>query len=274
VADGAVRAGRLGGGDIARVRRSVDRLSRLMGCHRPGVRGTVDFDPELIRADIDPVELAERLILGDERRVSICLQGPPGTGKSAWVRHLADRLGMEVLIRRASDLMSPYVGETEQRIALAFGMARDAGAFLVFDEADSLLGERRDARHSWEVSRVNEMLTWMESHPLPFACTTNLGGSLDGASARRFLFKVTLDFLDRDRSRLAFRRWFGREAPPALDGVEELTPGDFEVVRRKARVMGREEDAEELVALLGAEVAARPGRRAPVGFLGHGGACR
>jgi len=272
VADGAIRAGHLGGGDIDLVQRSVDRLSRLMGCGRPGDRREVDFDPALIHADLDPVELAERLVSGNERRFSMCLQGPPGTGKSAYVRYLADRLGMEVLFRRASDLMDMYVGQTEKRIAMAFEMARDAGAFLVFDEADSLLGDRRNARYSWEVSQVNEMLTWMESHPLPFACTTNFGSSLDAATARRFLFKITLDSLDRNQSRLAFHRWFGREAPLTLDRVNELTPGDFDVVRRKARVMGQMDDGEELVEMLQAEVLARPGhRQISAGFLGHVG---
>jgi hypothetical protein len=40
-----------------------------------------------------------------------------------------------------------------------------AGAFLVLDEADSLLLERADAVRSWEISEVNGMLTWMEQHP-------------------------------------------------------------------------------------------------------------
>ena len=34
---------------------------------------------------------------------------------------------------------------------------------LVHGEADSLLTDRRFAVRSWEVSQVNEMLTWMES---------------------------------------------------------------------------------------------------------------
>ena len=90
--------------------------------------------------------------------------------------------------------MSMWVGGTERRIAAAFAEARDTGAFLVFDEADSLLAVRRFAHRSWEVSQVNEMLTWMESHPLPFACTTNFGEHLDPATLRRFVFKVTLDY--------------------------------------------------------------------------------
>ena len=65
-------------------------------------------------------------------------------------------MGLEVVQKRASDLMSMWVGGTEQRIAAAFAAARDAEQFLVFDEADSLLADRRFAQRSWEVSQVNE----------------------------------------------------------------------------------------------------------------------
>ena len=267
VAEGAVVAGKLGGGDLELVRRNVARMARLLGCDRPRVRGAVDFDLALIRADTDPVDLAERLVGGGERRFSLCLQGPPGTGKSAYARYLAGRLGLEVLHKRASDLMSCWVGDTEKNIAGAFAEARDSGAFLIFDEADSLLGSREYAQRSWEVSQVNEMLTWMESHPLPFACTTNYGERLDSATLRRFVFKVTLDYLDKDQARAAFLGWFDMTPPPELDALDMLTPGDFEVVRRKARVLGQMTDAAALVAMLRAECEAKPGHRAPIGFV-------
>ena len=113
----------------------------------------------------------DRLEHSGERRFSICLQGPPGTGKSAYTRYPADRLGLEVMHRRASDLKSMWVGGTEQNIARAFAEARDTEAFLIFNEADSLLADWRGAHRSWEVAQVNEMVTWMESHPLPFVCS-------------------------------------------------------------------------------------------------------
>ncbi len=47
--------------------------------------------------------------------------------------------------------MSMWVGETEKQIAATFAEARDAEALLVFDEADSLLADRRLAQRSWEV---------------------------------------------------------------------------------------------------------------------------
>ena len=118
--------------------------------------------------------------------------------------------------------MSMWVGETEKQITAAFAEARDRGAFLVSDEADSLLSDRRFAERSREVSQVNEMPTWMESHPAPFACTTNYGERLDPATLRRFVFKVTLDYfagaeqLYRSRTCALQREWRcpNRDSPP------------------------------------------------------------
>lgn len=99
------------------------------------------------------------------------------------------------MVKRPSDLLNPFVGGTESNIANAFAEARDTSAFLVFDEADSLLLERADAVRGREISEVNEMLTLMENHPLPFACTANLAERLDHASLRRFLTKLRFDWM-------------------------------------------------------------------------------
>ena len=104
VAAGATAAARLGGGDLAAVRRGVRSLSRVLSCEKPPQGTPARYDPALIRADTDPVRLADRLASRGERRFSLCLQGPPGTGKSAFVRYLAERLGLEVMQKRASDL--------------------------------------------------------------------------------------------------------------------------------------------------------------------------
>ena len=266
VAAGATAAARLAGGGVETVRRGVRSLSRVLGCERPPQGPPERFDPALIRADTDPAALAGRLAGAGGRRFSLCLQGPPGTGKSAYARYLAERLGLEVLQKRTSDLLSKWVGETEQQIADAFAEARDAGAFLVFDEADSLLADRRFAERSWEVSQVNEMLTWMESHPLPFACTTNFGDYLDPATLRRFTFKVALDYLAPEQAEAAFRAYFDMEPPAGLRDLAALTPGDFAVARRKAEIMGLLDDPAALAEMLRQECEAKPGRPQVVGF--------
>ena len=150
----------------------------------------ITFDPSLTAADTNLTELADRIVRSKSRALSFCFSGPPGSGKSAYARHLAERLELEILEKRFSDLTSKYLGESEKAIAAAFEEAADTRAFLLFDEADSLLRDRTAARNSWEVTQVNELLTWMERHPYPFACTTNAPDMLDPAMARRILFKV------------------------------------------------------------------------------------
>lgn len=226
------------------------------------------FRPDLTCVDLDLDLLTERLCRAPNRAFSLCLYGPPGTGKSAYLRHLAAKLGMPVLCKRASDLLRKYVGESEKGIAAAFQEAIDREALLIFDEADSLLGDRRHARQSWEISQVNEMLTWMERHPLPFACTTNLRERLDPASLRRFTFKCQLDYLGLQQAALAFTHFFGLELPPAEDRqLATLTPGDFSVVKRKAEILGLIDDQQALTELLREEVRTRgEGASRRIGF--------
>jgi SpoVK/Ycf46/Vps4 family AAA+-type ATPase len=178
---------------------------------------------------------------------------------------------LPVLHKRASDLLDPFLGGTEQNIAGAFEEARDTHAFLVFDEADSLLRERARAVRGWEISQVNEMLTWMEQHALPFACTTNMATQLDRASLRRFLVKLRFDWMTRAQARLAFQRFFGAAAPAALDGLRTLTPADFSLVRRHAAVTGRMSDPATLLRLLTAECEGRTGGKSQMGFIDRKG---
>ena len=268
VASSAIAGASLCGGDLAAVRLGVRSLSRVISGEKPPTnQGAPErFNLALVRADIDPVGFADRTVKSGGKHFSLCLQGPPGTGKSAFVRYLAERLGLQVTQKRASDLMSMWVGQTEQQIAAAFSEARAEGSILVFDEADSLLADRRGAVRSWEVSQVNEMLTWMESHPLPFACTTNFGENLDPATLRRFTFKIALDYLTPDQSQAAFHTYFALEAPSEIGDLTTLTPGDFAVVRRKAEILGHLQDAKALAELLCAECEAKPNHSRRMGF--------
>jgi AAA+ superfamily predicted ATPase len=269
VASAALRAARLAGGGAETVRVVVEGLARAVRgglLAAPEPERDAAFDPALVNADCDLAGLADRLTRpGVCRAVSFLLSGPPGSGKSAWIRYLAERMGLRLLHKRASDILDAYVGGTEHNIADAFAEAQDTNAFLVFDEADSLLLDRSDAVRSWEISQVNEMLTWMEQHALPFACTTNLPERLDRASLRRFLVKVRFDWLTQAQARLAFERFFGVAGPLALDGLRTLTPGDFSLARRRAVYMGAVEP-DELVRLLAAECEGRVGGRLAVGF--------
>ncbi|MGI9569001.1 MAG: AAA family ATPase, partial [Desulfobulbia bacterium] len=209
VLENALRAARFAGGGSEAVERAALGIVRAVsgvGARRD--YAIPDFDATLSKASMDLRLLAESLLSSGNLSFSLCLSGPPGTGKSAFARFLAKELGLELLQKRASDLLGAFVGESEKRIAEAFEEAVEANALLVFDEADSLLYDRTQAVRSWEITQVNEMLTWMEVHPFPVCFTTNLMDRMDSASLRRFTFHIRFEFMDESALRHAYRVFF------------------------------------------------------------------
>lgn len=190
------------------------------------------YNDNLVNTDLDIKDLTAKIKSCGKLNFSLCLYGESGTGKSLYARYLAKELGIEVILKRASDLISKYVGETEQNIADAFAEAKSKKAMLIFDEADSFLQNRSNAVRTWEISQVNEMLTWMESHEYPFVCTTNLLDTLDEASLRRFTFKIKFDFMKKEQVNTAFEHFFGIKN--ADINIKGLTAGDFATVKKKA----------------------------------------
>ena len=197
---------------------------------------------------------------------SLCFYGPPGTGKTALAEHIASALEQPLLIKQASDLMSKYVGETEQHMAAMFREAEAEKAVLLLDEADSFLRDRRGARRSYEVTEVNEMLQGMERYNGIFICTTNLLDSLDQAALRRFTFKIKFmpltgaqretmfvtEALAGDVSLLtaAFQK--------GLALLTQLCPGHFAAVKRQGVILDAELSAEEFLAQLEVEHRIKP----------------
>jgi AAA+ superfamily predicted ATPase len=279
ILSGALTAAELADGGLDELEMAIRGVAKAVNHGRPlppSRCAETGFEPTLARSDHDLVRLTARLQSSTARAFSLCLSGPSGTGKSAYARHLGAALGLACVQKRASDLLDKWVGESEKAIARAFEEAHDNEALLIFDEADSLLSDRRQARNSWEITQVNEMLTWMESHPLPFCCTTNLADRLDPASLRRFTFNVVFDYLDRQGLALACRTFFGTafEGRPSFLGAvlafQNLTPGDFAMVRRKATLLGCADDPAELAKMLGAASVAKPGQSAAIGFSARG----
>ena len=127
VASTALRATRLAGGEAETARLIVEGVARAVhGGALPAPEREHDtlYDPALVNADCDLAALLDRLARpGADRAVSFLLSGPPGSGKSAWVRHLAARMGLQVLQKRASDILDAFVGRhrTQHRRCLRRG---------------------------------------------------------------------------------------------------------------------------------------------------------
>ena len=157
------------------------------------------YAPEFINTDTDVESIAAGLKKTKAGR--LCLYGPPGTGKTAFVRWLAEQLEVPLLVKRGSDLISMWAGETEKNIARCFRQAEMEEAILLVDEVEGFLQDRREAKHSWEVTGVNEMLTRMEGFPGIFIASTNFLDNLDQASLRRFDLKIKFAYLLPPQSR-------------------------------------------------------------------------
>ncbi len=208
---------------------------------------------------------------------TLCFHGAPGSGKSALAAHIAQALARPLLVRQASDLMSKYVGETEQNMAAMFAQAEREGAVLLLDEADSFLQDRRSAQRHYEVSEVNEMLQGMERFRGVFICTTNLMDQLDAAALRRFAFKVKFLPLRRQQRETMFiaeaLQGDGQLFTPALRErlaqLDQLCLGDFAAVQRQAQILDEALDAESFLAQLEAEHRLKPEvrERRGLGFL-------
>ena len=199
---------------------------------------------------------------------SLCLYGLPGTGKTQFAEHLALELGKPILIKRASELLDKYVGESEKRIAEAFDQAEEEGAILLLDEADSFLRDRSRSSHAWEVTTVNELLQRMERFEDIFICTTNLFTQMDVAALRRFTFKLEFLPLNLEQRWAMFLNETGLRGKQIADArqsdyeerlalMRDLAPGDFATVKRQCVLLGEELTPEEWLAQLELEVQAK-----------------
>jgi len=229
------------------------------------------YDIAHLNTSADLSQIAANLRKNPSAR--LCLYGPPGTGKTSFGHWLANEIGQPLLLKKASDLLSPYVGATEQKIARTFETAKQDGAVLLIDEVDSFLRDRTQTRHSWEVTQINEMLTQIESFPGILIASTNLIDQLDPASMRRFDIKLHFGYLLPDQaSRLLVSYCqnlkISRPTPADLElaaTMDVSAPGDFAAVARQHRFQPFR-DAHSLLQAVIAESELKANRSRRIGF--------
>jgi hypothetical protein len=200
-------------------------------------------------------ELASRYGITPAR--SFIFEGPPGVGKTHAARWIASELGRPVYLIDGAELASMWYGQTEAQLRsrLEAAASERAGAVVVWDEAEALLGERGHSALGVEHRVVTQMLAALDGflqrgERVLVILTTNRADQMDVA-LKRHLRAQTVAFgrPDAPRTRALFELYL-RELP--------LADGDARSLAREAAlaIFGEPEPLAEAVL--------RDGTRLPI----------
>ncbi len=154
---------------------------------------------ELI-VDDEVMEKVERILLeykqshklskyGMPNRRKVLLVGAPGTGKTMTASVIANELKLPLYIILMDKLMTKFMGETSNKLRQIFELIEEKKGVYLFDEFDTIGGERAKENDIGEMRRVlNSFLHFIDkeqSESLILAASNNIS-ILDQALFRRF----------------------------------------------------------------------------------------
>ncbi|MDJ1181781.1 AAA family ATPase [Roseofilum casamattae] len=166
----------------------------------------------------------------------ILLMGEPGTGKTLLAKAIASQAQANFIAISGPELLSRWVGASEQAVRELFAKARQASPCVVFiDEIDTLAPARGQYSSDSGVSDrlVGQLLVELDGMAsatnIILIAATNRPEAIDPALLRagRLDLQLTVDLPDTE-SRLAILRVHNQDRPlseVSLSDYAELTPG-------------------------------------------------
>lgn len=161
---------------------------------------------------------------GLELGLTALFTGPSGTGKTMAAEAIATELGLDLYRIDLSNILSKYIGETEQNLDQVFLVAEQSNAILLFDEADALFGKRAEVRNShdrYSNIEVSYLLQKIDEYQGIAILTTNLRNNMDEAFLRRLHFAMEFPLPDEEHRLQIWQKVFPPEAP--LDTSVDLS---------------------------------------------------
>jgi SpoVK/Ycf46/Vps4 family AAA+-type ATPase len=158
--------------------------------------------PEKQRRVLHEIAVHVQQVAGgpSHRRGTVVLfYGSHSTGQTLAAQTLAGELGLDLYRVDLSEVVSKYIGETEKNLQRVFEAAEEAGAILLFDEADALFGKRtkvKDSHDRYANVEINYLLQKLESYGGLTILTTNTKESIDTAFLRRIGFIIEFPLPD------------------------------------------------------------------------------
>lgn len=157
------------------------------------VGGLADVKAHIEAAFLTPLRNPElRARYGATLRGGLLLYGPPGCGKTYLARAVAGELGARFIAVGLSDVLSRWMGQSENNIADLFAYARaQAPCVLFFDEIDALGRSRSGLGRSASALRgvINQLLAELDgvasqNEGIFVLGATNAPWDVDGALRR------------------------------------------------------------------------------------------
>ena len=219
---------------------------------------------------------------------TVLLYGPAGTGKTLTAQYLASRLKRPLLKVDSAQVLSMWVGQSEQRVRQIFDQYEEVrnnlgvAPVLLFNEADQLLGTRGGAEHSVDKmynNMQNLFLEGLERFKGVLVATTNRRDLLDSAFSRRFTYKLELPQPDEVLREAIWERHLpldrlGEECDLSVLARFNLSGGEIRLVVekavREAAHAGRRWISQETLLRLAAEeeraLSGKGGENRAIGF--------
>lgn len=198
-----------------------------------GLGETIQKIREMVELPLRHPELFEKL--GIEPPKGVLLFGPPGTGKTLLAKAVANESEANFFYIGGPEVVSKFVGESEQRLRDIFKQAQENAPSIVFiDEIDAIAPKREEVTGEVERRMVSQLLTLMDGlksrGEVIVIAATNRVDSIDPALRRpgRFDREIEIGVPDR-QGRKEILQIHTRNMPlhtdVSLDEIASLTHG-------------------------------------------------
>lgn len=126
-----------------------------------GLRHAIQKVREMIELPLRHPEIFERL--GIDPPKGVLLYGAPGTGKTLLAKAVANESDANFFYVGGPEIISKYVGESEERLRKLFAEAQENSPSIIFiDEIDAIAPKREEVIGEVEKRMVSQLLTIMD----------------------------------------------------------------------------------------------------------------
>ncbi len=218
-----------------------------------GLKEEVKKVREMIEIPLKRPELFERLGISPPK--GVLMHGPPGTGKTLLAKAVANESDANFIAIQGPEIMSKYVGGSEEKLREFFEEAEENAPSIVFiDEIDAIAPKREEVSGETERRVVAQLLTLMDGlktrGQVVVIGATNRPDALDSALRRggRFDREIEIGVPDKDGRQEVLQihtRGMPLDDKVDLDEIADTTHGfvgaDLEMLCKEAamRVLRR-----------------------------------